>query len=260
MSANHLPDPEHRLPSPKPPLDPFRDPFVGNATIGDNLREMVEAAIWTALGQKKHKLSIAISGGMVELSGTVDTDRERLDVISATRAIGGIPLVVDRIKVPGAAGAASSDADVQPTQMVCLRRFCAMDEASTSAAIRQAVARLDAFFTDGGTLPSTLVLIYSNAHPGTITLDIGMPCGAPPPLPPDSELRLASIPVEGSGQVTAAAGFDGLMAAWTALGHKPHPAVREHQAFWQRFDAKDFRPWTGHPEAKLYLIQPLGPN
>jgi hypothetical protein len=145
-----------------------------------------------------------------------------------------------------AVGPASS-ADV-----LYLRRFCAADETSTSAAIREAVAHLDTQLAGRQQRPERLIVIYRNIHPETMTLDIGMPIDGAVELPPASEFHLDVKPQEPAAQTIAEAGFPGLIEArdrLLELGHQPGTSP----VFWQIFDAEGFRPWTGHPKAPLYL-------
>ena len=168
----------HQLPRPKRPLDPLRDPFVGNKSVSDNLCEMVQAVLWSTLGSKAHALSVNVSETTVTLAGTLDSEAERATAVATAKSVRGIVSVADQIDVRKA-GSAPSGVETSPARMVYLRRFCSMDEASTSAAIRQAVSELDALFSDTEILPQNLVVIYSNILGGTVTLDVGVPCSRP---------------------------------------------------------------------------------
>lgn len=246
---------EHKLPHPKRRINPFRDPFVGNRSVNDNLREMVEIALWKALGDKAHALSVVISDFAAELTGTLDSAKDRKAALEAAKSTDGVASVIDRIEIRGRASIEPPSVEAEPTQMIVLRRFCALDEPSTSAAIRQAVARLDALFADAGKLPERLVILYSNLLPQTVTLDIGMPAVSLPQLPPDSEFHVAPVPVVADVEVRAGAGFDGLIAAWAELLQKAGGAEHHaHKSFWQSFSAQEFRPWAGHPEATIHLV------
>lgn len=244
---------DHRLPHPKRPLDPFRDPFVGNSSVGDNLHEMIQTALWAKLGGKAAGLSVDISETTATLGGTLDTEPERLAAVAAAKAVRGVRSVVDHIEVRSQEGPRMAGA-VGPARLIWLRRFCSMDEASTSAAIRQAVAQLDRLFSEEAALPQSLVIVYSNVLARTVTLDIGMPFEALPVLPHGSEFRIAPAPREADAELLAAAGFDGLVAACHALAPLDDSHRHPNLAFWQKFEARDFRPWTGHPEATLHLV------
>jgi len=255
-AADRLQIPEdHRLPHPKRPLDPFQDPFVGNKTVSDNLREMVQSALWTVLGTKAAALTVHVSKTAVTLAGTLDTDLERTTAIGAASLVPQIQSVTDKIKVRRTDDAVAAAKD-GAARMVYLRRFCSMDEASTSAAIRQAIAQLDALFSSAGHLPQTLVIVYSNIVGGTVTLDIGMPSGEQPELVAGSEFRIGPVPHDTQIETTAVAGFDGFLAAGDTLAKGT--LARPGPAFWQEFPSRDFRPWRGHPEAKVHRVLPDG--
>lgn len=244
----------HQLPRPKRPLDPLRDPFVGNKSVSDNLCEMVQAALWSTLGSKAHALSVNVSETTVTLAGTLDSEAERATAVATAKSVRGIVSVADQIDVRKA-GSAPSGVETSPARMVYLRRFCSMDEASTSAAIRQAVSELDALFSDSEILPQNLVVIYSNILGGTVTLDVGVPCSRPPEPVDGTEFRIAAIPSETEEAITAAAGFDGFVTACHELARAENIKEYPGLVFWQRFDASDFRPWKGHPEARIHLAR-----
>jgi hypothetical protein len=228
--------------------DPQHAPFVGNRTVADNLHESVQVALWIKLGPGARSIAIRTSdAGVVELRGRVASEQLHHEVVQLVRDIKGVAALHDHITVRGEAHEAPKS---QPT--IYLRRFCAADEASTSAAIREAIARLDEYFAARGALPGKLLLIYRNLQPQTVTLDIAMPAGQSADAPSGSDLHLGEAPGFTGAETLAGAGFQGLLAAVTELGVPTHG--RDHPlVFWQSFEAADFRPWTGHPAARVHL-------
>lgn len=140
-----------------------------------------------------------------------------------------------------------------------LRRFCGADETSTSAAIREAVAHLDACLSDSEQRPDSLIVIYRNIHAETMTLDIGMPIEHAIELPPASEFHIDVRPRGATAETIADAGFPALIEARDRLLREGHQLNTDPSlVLWQIFNAEDFRPWTGHPRAPLYLsIAPI---
>ncbi len=243
-----------RLPHPQPPSDPAASPFVGNVTVEDNLAEAVEVALWTALGEASRDLTIGVrDGGIVELRGRLPAGSRTETALAAVRGLGGVSAVLDRLTV---APARSRQPAAASQHLVYLRRFCAADEPSTSAAIRQAVARLDAWFSDHAALSERLVVVYRNLRPATVTLDIAMPIDATaPPIPVGSELRIADLRLGMVEKARAEPGFAGLLDAKRRIVEQSGRHDDGTLVFWQSFDSPAFRPWRGHPEAMLYLSE-----
>lgn len=228
--------------------DPQHAPFVGNRTVADNLHESVQIALWIKLGPGARRVAIRTSDdGVVELRGRVASEQLHHEVAEAVRDIKGVASLHDHITVRSEAHDAPA-----PQRTIYLRRFCAADEASTSAAIREAIARLDEHFAGRGELPGRLLVIYRNLQPQTVTLDIAMPAGESTAAPSGSDLHLGEAPRSAGAEALAGPGFGGLLAAVAELGvpmhEHDHPLV-----FWQSFEAADFRPWTGHPAARVHL-------
>jgi hypothetical protein len=240
------------LPRPKAKIDPQQTPFVGNETVEDNLHEAVEVAIWTVLGQGCSPVAVEVrDGGVVALTGTLPSETHRRDLVAAVRALKGVMSVVDHLDIGADETVATPSA--KAGDMLYVRRFCAADETSTSAAIRQAIGRLATHFAEQKMAPTTLVVIYRNLRPQTVTLDIAMPVPAGTTMPNAGTLRVARMPASNAFETVAQPGFDGLIEAVTTLKKKAGIRRNDTAAFWQSFDLDQVRPWTGHPQAKVHL-------
>jgi hypothetical protein len=226
---------------------------VGNATVEENLAEIVQVVLWNLLGSASHVIAIDVKpGGTIVLHGKLPANARPELIVEAVRHARGVSAVVDRLTVRTPHESRHSAAGSQP--IVGIRRFCAADEASTSAAIRQGVARLDAWFSQHGELSDRLIIIYRNLRQNTVTLDIAMPSGTEPELPAGSELRRKHLALLAVAQTVAEPGFAALLEAQQKLHQGTAQfASNSSPAFWQVFDAADFRPWKGHPRAPLYV-------
>jgi hypothetical protein len=137
-------------------------------------------------------------------------------------------------------------------EVVYLRRFCAADEASTSAAIRQAIAQLDEHFPPGKP-PGELFVVYRNVRPQTMTLDIAMPLGQTATLTTGDTLQTGKLDLHYSAEAVAQPGFEGLISAIAELAARSSVDEQASHVFFQRFVASQFRPWSGHPLARCML-------
>lgn len=253
---------EPKLPHPRHPPGPHQ-PFVGNATIDENLAEAVQIAAWTAIGSAKCGIAFDVQGHTVTMRGQLETEHLRQALEHAIVDVAGILVVINKvdlrpvpaaepIRPPEGHGAAFEAVDVQGQPMVYVTRFCSFDEASLSAAIRASVALLDqSFERQGLALPHDLFVIYKNHHHGTVTLQIGMPTTQ---FAVTGEFQSASGP---AGPMLTAA-----VAPGPAAIEQAHETIvqmikesGQHAAdyYWQRFDEADFRPWVGHPAAAILV-------
>lgn len=240
------------LPQPKAKIDPKVTPFVGNVTVADNIREAVEVAIWTVLGRHDPAVTIdVVEGGAVGLGGVLPSHRHRREIVDAVRAINGVTSVLDHLEV--VEGRTDTESPVLPGTMLYVRRFCASDEASTSAAIRQAIGRLETHFAEQNVEPGQLIVIYRNLRPQTVTVDIGMSVAQGASMASPGTLRVAPVPASSSFEGVAQPGFEALLQAIATLRSKAGLNSTDIAAFWQSFDLDRVRPWTGHPEATVHL-------
>jgi hypothetical protein len=161
--------------APRHPIDPARDPFVGNLSVDDNIREGVRVAIWSAIGDRAREIAAEITDGVVTVAGHYIDDAERAAVHRAIIAVPGVRRIVDRA-VPEVAdeSAAAPVVTYEATPLLQVVRYCGLDDASTAAAIRQAVAELDGVVAALGLeAPDTLIVRYRAPVRDAITLEIG---------------------------------------------------------------------------------------
>lgn len=147
---------------------------------------------------------------------------------------------------------------VAPRSMVQLVRYCSVDEASLSAALRQAVDILDGFAAARGLPPvEDLIVVYRNRQRDTVTMEIGAPVEADIAETAEGELHAAIAPHGSFITRQVDAGLPNLLAGETELAEIAAAMGASAQPyFWQTFPAAHFRPWQGHPAAKVYLAVP----
>jgi hypothetical protein len=254
------------LPQPQPPIDPARTPLVGNETVDDNIAECAQIAIWNVIGRRGRAITLTVDQGVVTIAGKLVTGEHRDAVIAAIGHLRGVRGVVDETIVPlhpkpGARSRPSRPRKAthiewtEPRPFVYLVRFCSLDEASMSAAIRQAVAQLDTVLA-AEALPAaqSLIVVYKNRLPQTVTLEIGVPLALEAVREAAGGIHTGMAPGGASLTVRADPGLPGLLAADLVLarlaGKSGHMALDQ---LWQEFDAASFRPWLGHPPAPLHL-------
>ena len=251
-----------KLPHPRHPPGPDH-PFVGNATVEENLTEAVQIAAWTAIGSAKCRIAFDVQGRTVTMRGQLETEQQRQALEHAVAHVTGIIAVVNKVELrsagPGDAIPASEGlhghgetVDIKSQPIVYVTRFCSFDEASLSAAIRASVALLDqAFEGQGQPLPRELIVIYRNHRHGTVTLQIGMPAAQ---FAVAGEFHSAPGPAGPMVTAAVAAGPEAIEHAYEATAQMIAQSG-QHAAdyYWQRFDEADFRPWVGHPAATILV-------
>ncbi len=252
------PPPPH-LPHPQPALDPLGRPFVGNADVTDNLHEAVQVALWSVLGEASHAVSVAIAKGVVTLSGPLPAGANETRLLATLGKVPGLSGIENRLRSPVAApehdAAAPPITAAQPLLLV--RRFCGLDAASVNAAIRQAIAVLDAeSLRFGLPQPEQLVLFYRNVQADTLTLEIAMPVAAYPAALDQSELRPALLPQGDIAIAPAGAGLGAVLLARRQLVEAERRAGRSLAGWWwQRLPAGSFRPWRELPASELCSLR-----
>jgi hypothetical protein len=251
-----------RLPHPGRPVGPDR-PFVGNVTADDNLAEAVQIAAWTAIGSAKCAIAFDVHGHTVTMTGQLPTEQQRQALEAAIFRVAGIQIVINKISLHGepAADPASQGAEqpagtrtieVEAQQIVSVTRFCGLDEASLSAAIRGAVALLDrAFALQGLPLARELFVTYQNHRLDTVTVQIGMPSAQ---FAPAGEFHVGPCPAGRMAVATVEAGPAAVEQIDRALTNAPEGEGRLAAKYcWQRFHETAFRPWVGHPAAEILV-------
>lgn len=259
-STGHTAPPS--LPEACEPGDMLAAPFVGNASIDDNVRECVQVGLWAVLREAERALSIGVAKGVVTLSGPIPEAR-REAALKAAQAVHGVRKVIDRMTEAGApaipAGArrrAPASAG-GPGPFIYVTRYCGESDASSAAAIRDGVAVLDRFLAGLGVTPATeLLVLYRNHLPGAITLEIGFPTEADIAARASGEIQTGITPAGRMRSILPPAGFAPVLAAAADLiGPDGRPLGHDGAYAFQRFVAEQFRPWRGHPSAPLLVPQ-----
>lgn len=273
MSA-HRPDPtdpSHSLPHPRSPIDAMVDPFVGNVTADDNLFECVQVALWKALGDFHRGLGPEVRDGVVTLTGTLPSEAHRERALAAVQSLRGVRSVIVDVDVsrpghvdtiehtPAAHRLSVGHAVAEP--LVYVTRYCSLDEASVSAAIRQAIAELTQFLSLAGKpAPEHLYLVYRNRQHNSLTVEIGVPVDAETASRAAGELHVAETPSGSYLERPVVAGMDALLASAEELEHIARGSgVQTRPFFWQIFAPATFTPWRGHPAATLRQPVETGP-
>lgn len=253
-----------KLPHPQPVTDPRHHPFVGNDSVDDNISEWATLAIWNALPDGHATVSARVASGTVTLTGTVHNLEQRRAVASAIGKVQGVTRVVDRIRLDRVRSrrprtspqpAALSLEEVTAHRMLYVVRHCVLDEASISAAMRQAVPMLDEAVSAHGAMPAgELIVVYRNRVPGAVTVEIGVPVDVSFGAVSGGEPALGHSPAGAMLSRTAEAGLPGLLRREAELVTTAQAAgLHTGSFFWQRFSHDQAHPWLGHPEARVFL-------
>lgn len=247
-----LADLNHDRSLPRETIDPARDPFVGNLSVDDNIREGVRVAIWSAVGDRAKAITAEISEGVVAVSGRYANEAERAAVYRAIIAVPGVKRIVDRAVTDVAEEGESEPAEhFEATPLLQVVRYCGLDDASTTAAIRQAVAELDGVASALGIEPAeTLIVRYRAPVRDAITLEIGFATAAELAERGHGGVSGSQLPAGPRTHRPVAAGMAGLVAGVRDL------AARGALAIWQELPASAFRPWTGHGAGELLAVLP----
>lgn len=243
------------------PVHPDR-PFVGNETVDDNLREAVEITAWNAIGSAKCHLSFDVHAHIVTIRGELASEQQRQALEGAVRHVTGVHSIINATKLraepadtagPAAEPQAAPETiDVEPRSIAYVTRFCSFDEASLSAAIRDAIGLLDRTFEAQGLPRSNELLVeYINHRGDTVTLRIGMPSVQ---LSETSHVHVGTAPAGRMAATNIAAGPEAIVEGYSALLRAiGDGALYPTDHYWQRFDVAEFRPWAGHPASQLFL-------
>ena len=257
-----------KLPHPQPVLDPSHDPFVGNESVDDNISEWAKLAIWNVLPRRSSTVSVKVANGAVTLSGVAHSSEQRRLIVEAVSKVQGVARVIDRIRLetvrPRRVRSKTAPSvgleEITTHPMLYVVRHCVLDEASISAAMRQAVPLLDeAVSARGMTAIGEVVVVYRNRVPGAVTVEIGVPVDLSIDAASPGEPALGQSPGGAMLSRMAVAGLPGLLRREAELvGTAGAAGLRAGSYFWQSFSHDQTHPWVGHPEAKVYL--PIVPN
>jgi hypothetical protein len=267
-SASKWKEASHTLPHPQPMLDPTHDPFVGNETVDDNIAEWATLAIWNALPDHCSNVSASVANGTVILTGVVHSLKQRRVIVEAVSKVRGVSNVVDRVRLDRStlrrvrtkSRPALTLEEFPARPMLYVVRHCVLDEASISAAMRQALPMLDeAVSARGAKAIGELIVVYRNRVPGAVTVEIGVPVDLSIDANGPGEPALGQSPSGAMLSRTAVAGLPGLLRREAELVATAQAAgLGAGSFFWQTFSHDQTHPWLGHPEAKVYL--PIVPN
>ncbi len=244
--------------------DPLHGPFVGNQTVADNITECVQLAIWSALSGQRSNVSVNVRDGAATLAGTVPTQERRQAIVEAVGRVKGVQRVVDRIRVArlrplrtqfATHATAVALEQIAARPMLYVVRYCVLDDASISAAVRQAVPILESALASHGAPPMReLIVVYRNRVPGAVTVEIGVPVDLVTDAASGGEPALGRSP--GGAMISAVAerGLPELLRRQADLVETACASGLEVEFFfWQQFTRDQVQVWRGHPRAKLFL-------
>ena len=252
-----------KLPHPQPMLDPTHDPLAGNETVDEDISEWATLAIWNIPPRRSSSVSVKVVDRAVTLTGVAHSSEQRRLIVEAVSKVQGVARVIDRIRLetvrarPVRSKSLPSVAleEVTARPMLYVMRHCVLDEASISAAMRQAVPMLDeAVLERGARTTGEMVVVYRNRVPGAVTVEIGVPIDPIAAVAEQGEPALGQSPNGAMLSRMAEAGLPGLLRREAELTATARAAgLGAGSYFWQSFSHDQTRPWLGHPEAKVYL-------
>jgi hypothetical protein len=209
-----------------------------------------------------------VANGTVTLAGVVHNLKQRRAIVEAITKVRGVSHVVDRMRLDRATPRrvrtksrptlTLEEFPVRP--MLYVVRHCVLDEASISAAMRQALPILDeAGSARGAKAIGEFIVVYRNRVPGAVTVEIGVSVDLSVGASARGEPALGQSPSGTMLSRTAVAGLPGLLRREAELVATAQAAgLGAGSFFWQVFSRDQTHPWVGHPEAKVYL--PIVPN
>ena len=115
------------LPHPGPAVGAHKAPFVGNASIEDNLVEFAQIAIWNAIGRSGAGISLGSVGEAIRVAGHVDTRHDRKAVLAAVAAAIAPVHVIDDLDVKELREQTRAAASAEGAPIVRIRRFISAD-------------------------------------------------------------------------------------------------------------------------------------
>jgi hypothetical protein len=261
-----LEDEFHRLQTPSSAGGVTTAPFVGNISVDDNIAESVKVALWHLGAPVCGRIEAAVSDARVTLTGTVDSIEQIGAVESAVFAVDGIAgisnfVVVETQTAKGdAAAALPPKSDLARTQvtsqpMLYVTRYCSLEPASITAALRQGMDVLDSFV--GGLAepaPTEAIVIYRNRLGETVIVEVGYPVSAEAAKRATGEVKSGRTPGGSMVSIMPDAGHHGLLEAQNRLlEHARREKLVPGKAIWQRFSAKRARLGAERPCVPLYM-------
>jgi hypothetical protein len=139
--------------------------------------------------------------------------------------------------------------------MVAVRRYCSLDEASVSAAIKQAGSELRQFVALAEIpMPAEVFIVYRNRQPHTITLEIGLPVEAAVAARVAGDLHATTTPGGTYLERDAEAGMAALLTAETALEAIARRSGATSRGYvWETLPICAIEAWQGHPRGAVRL-------
>lgn len=167
--------------------------------------------------------------------------------------LGSSELQVDQVRVPPRSLTSSrSRVAVVPRPMIYVVRYCGEEDASTTAAIRQAIEVLDRHLVSiGEPVGRELIVVYRNWLPGAVTVEVGYPVDQSVADQTTGEIASKSAPFGPMVSMITAWGFASVLAAERRLTGPLSATAHKRTFTWQSFKGSEFRPWQGHPPAQL---------
>jgi hypothetical protein len=200
----------------------------------------------------------------------VDTALERGAIETRVFGVDGICGITNLVKItrngqaPGAVPqrtprAAATRSLRKP--MLYLTRFCSLEPASITAAIRQGVDTLDHFFaTAGQPLPKEVIVTYRNRLRETIIVEVGVPASAELAEQAGGEIHRGWTPNGASVSTIPNAGSGGIVEAHDRLLDRARlRGVSPAKVIWQRFALDRPRLGADWPTARVHLAVGDGP-
>ena len=264
QAVHPIEDDFHRMQVPGPIAGVGTGPYVGNASVDENVAECVRAALWD-LGTKLHdRLHVDVADGYVAIAGTVDTAQERGAVEGRVFGVDGISGITNLIEiaennptadtVPNRAPRTTSSRALRKP-MLYVTRFCSLEPASITAAIRQGVDALDSFFSKSHQpLPKEVIVIYRNRLRETVIVEVGVPVSEEFANQANGEIHRGWTPSSASVSMVPTTGLEGVLAAHDRLLERARLTdVSPARAIWQRFPLDRPRLSADWPAARVHL-------
>jgi hypothetical protein len=229
---------------------------VGNDCVDDNIAECAQVALWNALKSARGRVKVSLAEGHATLSGRVRRTAEREAAELAIRALNCVNGITNDIVVEPSARGVRHEAPIalsrrSPSQLLYVTRFCSLEEASVTAATKDAIAVLNNLL--GNRKPSEFIVRFYNQHADTITLDVG--CRGRLPAGIDiGEVHVGKAPTGLGFAVTPPEGFAGLMNALDRLREQVNATQDGTVAdVWQVLPANADPLAAGWPSTPIHL-------
>ena len=261
-----LEDDFHRRQTSGSPQGAGATPFVGNASVDDNIAECVQVALWGLGSALRHRIHASVADARVTQTGKVDSIEQVGAIESAVFAIAGIAGITSFVETAEAAVAHDDATPATPRKAVPARgsvasrpmlyvtRYCSLEAASITAAIRQGVNALDALLGElEKPAPAEAVVIYRNRLRETVTIEVGYPLVAAVAKRATGDARSGRTPGGSMLSILPSEGLAGLFTAQDQLLEQARLAnLSPAKAIWQVFPLPALH-HAARPIAPVYL-------